>query len=145
MKARNSNNKGIADERYFELVRRFPLQPIENEEQNETAGELCAELALRFKQLSPGEKAYLEVLTVLVEKFEEQWDEELEVEPRELVLFLMEQNSLSQKDLIPIFGTSSRISEFLGGKRELSINQIMGLSQRFNLSPTAFMPKAVSV
>lgn len=133
--------KELADERYFDLVKKFPLQPIESEEQNDTAGEICANLARRFKELSAGEKAYLAVLTVLMEKFEEQWDEELDVEPRELVQFLMEQNDLSQKDLIPIFGTSSRISEFLGGKRELSINQIRGLSRKFSLSPTAFFPK----
>lgn len=65
--------------------------------------------------------------------------EENTVEPRELLAFAMEQNGLSQTDLIEEFGSSSRASEFLSGKRDLSLPQIVKLSRRFNLSPTAFI------
>lgn len=132
---------GKEEERYFKLVKSFPLRPIENEEQNDQAGEICGELALRYDSLTKGEKDYLAVLTLMVEEFESRWNEEDKVEPRELLTFLMEQNNLIQKDLIPIFGSSSRISEYMSGKRELSLNQVMKLSKRFNLSPSAFIPK----
>lgn len=119
----------------------LPLNAIENEGQNNRAGELCAQLALRYDNLSEDERKLLEELSEMVEEFESRWNEEDKIEPRELLTFLMEQNNLIQKDLIPIFGSSSRISEYMSGKRELSLNQVIKLAKRFNLSPSAFIPK----
>ena len=92
-------------------------------------------------QLTEQERDYFEVLSKLVEVYESQWQEEKEVEPRDLVAFLMEQNNLTQTDLIPEFGSSSRASEYLSGKRDLSLAQILKLAKRFRLSPTAFISK----
>ena len=136
-----TSKKRRNENRYFDLVKSFPLRPIEDENQYDQAGEICVSLAEQYEDLSKDERDYLSVLTDLVGKFESQWDEEGEVEPRELLAFLMKQNDLEQKDLVPIFGSSSRVSEFLGGKRDLSLPQILRLSKRFNLSPTAFLPK----
>ena len=130
------------DDSYLELIKSFPLRPIETDEEYDKAGQLCVSLAEDYKELSKGQRDYLAVLTDLLGKFEEQWDDEGSVEPRELLAFLMEQNGLGQKDLVPIFGSSSRVSEFLSGKRDLSLPQILKLSKRFNLSPTAFIPQS---
>jgi len=45
----------------------------------------------------------------------------------------MEQNNLSQNDLIPEFGSASRVSEFLNGRRSLSLQQAKNLSKRFKV------------
>lgn len=79
------------------------------------------------------------MLSKLVSDYEAQWQEETEVEPRELLRFLMDQNDLTQTDLITEFGSSSRASEYLSGKRELSLPQIVKLAKRFSLSPAAFI------
>lgn len=129
------------DKRYLDRVKRFPLKPIRTEEENELAAQVCDELLGNIDSLSPGERDYLAVLSDLVEHFEAQWQEEKLVEPRELLKFLMERNGLTQTDLIPEFGSSSRASEFLSGKRDLSLPQILKLAARFNLSTSAFMPK----
>ena len=50
----------------------------------------------------------------------------------------MDANNLRQKDLVPIFGTESIVSEVLHGKRQLTVEHIEKLSQRFNLSPAVF-------
>lgn len=126
---------------YMELVNKFPLRPLKTEKQYDEAGKLCVALAEKFDHLTQGEKDYLEVLTELIVKYEEAEDEEIHLEPREMLAFLMEQNELQQKDLVPIFGSSSRISEFLSGKRDLTLPQIMKLAKRFSLSPTIFMPQ----
>ena len=130
------------DKKYFDCVKRFPLKPIRSEAENELAAEICDRLLDRFDSLSPLERDYLEVLSDLIEHFESKWKEEVSVEPRDLLSFLMEQNGLSQSDLIPELGSSSRASEFLSGKRDLSLPQILKLSSRFKLSPTAFIPKS---
>lgn len=132
-----------ADKKYHDCIKRFPLKPIRSEAENELAAQVCDDLLDNFDDLSPWERDYLEVLSDLVEHFESKWQEEKNVEPRELLKFLMEENELTQTDLIPELGTSSRVSEFLSGKRELSLTQIINLSARFKLSPTAFIPASI--
>ncbi len=128
------------DKKYLERIKQFPLKPIRSEQENEMAADVCDKLLDNFDSLSPNERDYLEVLSKLVEDFESQWQEEKLVDPRELLKFLMEQNKLSQTDLIPEFGSSSRASEYLSGKRpNLSLPQILKLSKRFSLSPSAFI------
>jgi plasmid maintenance system antidote protein VapI len=58
--------------------------------------------------------------------------------PIEVLKTLMDANDLRQKDLVPIFGTESIVSEVLHQKRALTVNHIIGLSQRFNVSPAVF-------
>jgi HTH-type transcriptional regulator / antitoxin HigA len=130
------------DKKYLELIIRFPLKPIRSERENEMAAEICDELLDNFEALSTHEKDYFEVLSTLVEDFEARWEEEIMVQPQELLMFLMKENDLSQTDLIPEFGTSSRVSEFLSGKRPLSLSQITKLAKRFKLSPNAFIGPA---
>lgn len=129
------------DKKYLECIKRFPLKPLRTDDENEMASKICDELLDNFDSISPQERDYFEVLSKLVEDYESKWQEEKEVGPRELIVFLMEQNSLTQTDLIREFGSSSRVSEYLSGKRELSLPQILKLAKRFKLSPDAFIPK----
>lgn len=71
----------------------------------------------------------LEVLAVLIEDYEsETWPESLP-SPVEAIRFRMEQEGLRQRDLIPYFGSASRVSEVLSGKRGLSISMIRALAE----------------
>lgn len=47
---------------------------------------------------------------------------------------LMDQHDLSRSDLVPMLGTASRVSEVMNGKRELSMNMVRRLRERFNIS-----------
>jgi HTH-type transcriptional regulator / antitoxin HigA len=126
--------------KYLERLEHFILKPITSDEENERAAEVCDEMLESFDSLSKQERYYFEILSKLVSDYESKWNEELEVSPRELLIFLMEQNNLTQTDLISEFGSSSRASEYLSGKRRhLSLNQIARLSKRFKLSMTAFI------
>jgi HTH-type transcriptional regulator/antitoxin HigA len=51
---------------------------------------------------------------------------------------LISANNLRQKDLAPLLGSESVVSEILSGKRELNKRQIEKLSTRFNVSPAVF-------
>lgn len=134
----------VHDDDYERLIKRFPLRPIRSEEENERAFEICDELTDRLDELSMGERDYLDVLSTLIAKFESRWEDDVaHMTPREVVEFLMEQNDLAQKDLIPEFGTSSRVSEFLKGHRGLSLEQARRLSERFKLNVSLFIEKAV--
>ena len=71
----------------------------------------------------------LELLTFLVEKYE---DEHYPIEPPdpiEAIIFRMEQGGLSRKDLIHFLGSQSKVSEVLNRKRPLSISMIRALNE----------------
>lgn len=64
---------------------------------------------------------------MLVEHYEDRHYPVDPVSPREAVAFMMEQKGLSRADLEGPMGGSSRVSEFLSGKRDLSKSQVQAL------------------
>lgn len=134
----------INDEKkvYEKLIKRFPLRPIRDDAQNEQAAEICDMLIDRGDSLSQAERDYLEVLTDLISKYESKWDDECaDMSPRDLIQYLMKQNDLAQKDLVPEFGSPSRVSEFLNGERRLSLQQAKRLAERFRLNIAVLIDK----
>ncbi|MBN6773269.1 transcriptional regulator [Pseudomonas granadensis] len=101
------------------------IKPIRNPE------DLTAAL-LRMEQLwgaeidSP-EGDELEILALLVEKYEEQQFPMPPSDPIEAIKFRMDQQGLTPRDLEPFIGTSGRVSEVLNRKRKLSLAMIKRL------------------
>jgi len=75
----------------------------------------------------------LEVLTTLVEVYEEQHYKIEIPNPIEAIKFRMEQEGLKQKDLINIVGSKSRVSEILNKKRKLTIDMIRNLHKQLHI------------
>ncbi len=75
----------------------------------------------------------LDVLLVLIEKYEEQHYPISPPDPVEAIKFRMEQEGLKQIDLAKYFGTKSRVSEVLAHKRELTVAQIRKLHKELNI------------
>jgi HTH-type transcriptional regulator/antitoxin HigA len=73
------------------------------------------------------ERDELEVLSLLIEKYEEEHYPIPASEPIEAIKFLMEQNNLTRKDLQPFIGSMGRESEILNRKRDLSLEMIKRL------------------
>ncbi len=69
----------------------------------------------------------LEVLTTLVEAYEEKQHPIDPPDPIEAIQFRMEQLGLSRKDLEPYIGPRGRVSEVLGRKRGISLSMIRKL------------------
>lgn len=69
----------------------------------------------------------LELLTLLVQDYESQKFQVSLPDPVDAVLFRMEQQNLSQKDLVPYIGSRSKVSEVLSRKRPLSLSMIRAL------------------
>ncbi len=137
----SSKLEKVKDDRveYENLCKNFPLRPIRSDEMNDRAGEVCIALAERLDNLSRAEEDYLDVLSDLIYKYELKWDDGFKMTPAELVKDLMKHNNLAQKDLIPQLGSASRVSEFLNGSRNLSVEQAKKLSDRFKLRLEAFL------
>ena len=107
------------------------LRPIKNEEDYQAVLE---RLELIFDAV-PGsdEGDELEILGILVEKYE---DEHFPIDlpdPIEAIKFRMEQLNYSQKDLANIIGLKSRASEILNRKRKLSLSMMRKLSKELHI------------
>ena len=69
----------------------------------------------------------LELLSALIEIYEEQHAPILPPDPIEAIRFRMEQENLRPQDLVPFLGSRSRVSEVLNGKRSLTLSMIRQL------------------
>ena len=75
----------------------------------------------------------LDVLSLLIEKYEEEHFPIPASDPIEAIKFLMEQNNLTRKDLQPFIGSMGRVSEILNRKRDLSLIMIKRLHHGLNI------------
>ena len=83
----------------------------------------------------------INLLSLLVSSYEDEHYPLPKSTPERIVRYLMEQQGLKQRDLIPEFGNESAVSMFLSGQRDLTVKQIVGLSQRFHLPAEVFLPR----
>ena len=86
------------------------------------------------------EVAAIELLTLLVERYEEEHYKVPQASGGEVLRFLLEKHGLKQRDLAADLGGESVVSEILSGKRKLNASHIEGLSRRFHVSPAVFFP-----
>jgi len=130
---------------YAELTDRFQLRPIRSERQLDQASRLAFELATR-RRLSRDAQDYLDVLTHLIEVYEEA-NHSIDplASPREILRFLIDENELTLSQLADETGIQvSTISEILHGKREFNVQHIARLSARFRVEPGLFVERLVS-
>ena len=80
----------------------------------------------------------IELLTLLIERYEDEHDPVPDASPIDVLRFLIEQNGLTQRDLIPELGNEATVSLVLSGKRPLTRDHIARLSGRFHVSPAVF-------
>ena len=106
------------------------------------------ELLMGLMELNPEEgtnKANeLELLAVVIEEYENKKFPLDNPTPIEAIKFRMEQEGLTQRDLIPYIGSLPKVSEVLSGKRKLSLNMIKKLSSRFGISADILIASPLS-
>jgi len=74
-----------------------------------------------------------EILGLLIEKYEKENYPVEAPDPVEYIKFIIDQRDLKYKDLIPIFGTLSRVSEVLNKKRRFTLKMIKNLNKELNV------------
>ncbi len=116
--------------------------PVTSERQHEEYLSVLDKLAGKDNPTSEEEK-YAEVLMTLIEAYEEEHHSIPDAPPVEVLRALMDANNLRQKDLVPIFGSESIVSEVLHKKRGLNKTHIEKLSKRFRVSPAVFFSRTM--
>ena len=111
---------------------------IRDEGENEKYIAILESLDRKGNRMSAAERRLAELLTLIIEDFEEKQYPFESASPTDVVRELMDSNQLKQKDMLDIFGTPSIVSEVLRGKRNLTTEHIRRLSRRFHVSPEVF-------
>lgn len=75
----------------------------------------------------------LEILGILIEKYEDSTEKIDFSDPIEAIKFRMEQLDYTQSDLIRVVGLKSRVSEILNRKRKLTLDMIRKLNRALHI------------
>jgi HTH-type transcriptional regulator / antitoxin HigA len=126
-------------ERYGRLLAETLPTVIKTEGENERI--LCEIERLMDKgpRLTREELALLELMSQLVEDFEEEAYPVEASSPAEVLQHLMDANGLKQADLVPVFGSRARVSEAVNGVRGISKEQAKRLAAFFGVSAEVFI------
>ena len=110
------------------------LRLIKNDEQYEDILGRIYSLMQMDLQPDTAESDELEILSMLVKKYEDENYPVPKPTPIEAIKFRMEQMNISDAELSEILGARSRKSEILSGKRKLSLSMIRALKEKLNIS-----------
>jgi HTH-type transcriptional regulator / antitoxin HigA len=129
----------IKGEKYLDLVRQFPLRPIRSGRELDRASKLIDSLVDR-PSLNSDETDYLNVLSDLVEAYEEERYPMAKVSDARMVRHLMEAKGVNQTEVAQATGiANSTISAVLKGARQLTREHIGRLADFFHVDPGAFI------
>jgi len=120
------------------LARRLPAVIRTGEENARLIAEL-EQLDKPHDKLTPEEREYSELLTVLIEAFEEANYALEGAAPGSRLRSLMEEHGLRQRDLLDMFGSRGIASEVVGGKRAISKAQAKKLAGIFHVPADLFL------
>jgi len=129
----------VNPKRYGRLLARKLPAVIRTEEENALLIAELEELDRRCGELTPEEREYSELLTVLIEAFE---DANYALEgstPESRLRSLMDEHGLRQRDLLGVFGSRGIASEVVSGKRAISKAQAKKLAELFHVPADLFL------
>jgi HTH-type transcriptional regulator/antitoxin HigA len=121
------------------MIERGAPHLIRNEEQLEAYTKALYRLTSEARP-TPAQVEAIELLTLLIERYEEEHFELPKASPTDVLRFLLVQHGLKQRDVAADLGGESVVSEVLSGKRKLNTTHIENLCARFHVSPAVFFP-----
>ncbi|MDC8803945.1 transcriptional regulator [Halomonas pacifica] len=119
------------------------IQPIHNDADLDRAFARMEELWAAEDGTAEADE--LEVLSILIEKYEMEHHPIGPSDPIEAIKFRMEQEGLTPRDLEPYIGHSGRVSEVLSRKRGLSLRMIRGLHDGLKIPYDSLMGETTPV
>jgi HTH-type transcriptional regulator/antitoxin HigA len=128
--------------KYAELLAEALPVAITNEDELERITVIADRLAVK-KKLSPEESRLLNLLSTLIEVYEDEHCPIPDAPPHVMIQGFMRDRGLRNKDLEPILGSSGVTSEVISGKRKPSKAQIKNLAEFFQVLPEFFIPSAI--
>ena len=134
----STNAIELDENTYGQLLQRALPQVIRTKEEYERVTNELMGLDER-KDLSPEERELAELLTLLVDEYEERRFPIRKTSPQQTLQHLMEARQLTQKDLWKVLGSKGITSEVFHGKRSISKAQAKRLAALFHVSAELFI------
>jgi len=128
----------IKDSTYAKLLAKFLPRPTHTAPEHARLTGILVQLDER-EDLSPEEEALAEVLTLLIEDYEEKRHPLPRVSPNESLNSLMEERGLKHKDIWPVLGNKGAATEVLSGRRSISKAQAKRLAEFFRVPIELFI------
>lgn len=126
--------------KYGELLLSALPRPIRTEAEYDRIAEIVTRLALKGEaDLTPEEDALLELLTVLIERYDEEYYRVPDAPPDAVIRMLMTDRGLRHKDLIPVLGSRGVTSDIINGKRKPNQAEVKALTEFFKVSSEVFL------
>ena len=135
----SASAKRINKRKYGALLANALPAVIKTEEENERMLGVAEQLIDKGESRTPEEDQLFELVTKLIEDFEDEHYPIPDAPPHRVLRFLMEQNDLRQSDLLPIFGSRGYVSDVVNGKRAISKSHAKALGKMFQVSPDVFI------
>ncbi|AEL27179.1 helix-turn-helix domain-containing protein [Cyclobacterium marinum] len=107
------------------------ITPIRNEKDYQNALNRLEEIFDAKKGTEQGDE--LEILSILIDRYENENFPIGMPDPIEAIKFRMEQMGMKQKDLAEVVGFKSRVSEILSKKRKLTLRMIRKLNSTLHI------------
>ena len=107
------------------------IAPIRNENDYQNALNRLEKIFDAKKGTEKGDE--LEILSILIDRYENENFPIGMPDPIEAIKFRMEQMGMKQKDLAKVVGFKSRVSEILSKKRKLSLDMIRKLNTTLHI------------
>ena len=107
------------------------IKPIKNEKDYQQALKRLESIFDAKKGTKEGDE--LEILSILIDKYESEHFPIGMPDPIEAIKFRMEQMGMKQKDLAEVVGFKSRVSEILNKKRKLTLDMIRKISASLHI------------
>ncbi len=128
----------LDEQTYRQLLGRTLPHVIHTDEECERLTNELMRLDER-EDLSAEESELAELLTVLIDEYEQRRYPIRKANPRQTLRHLMEARNLTQKDLWKTFGSKGITSEVFHGKRSISKAQAKKLAEFFHVSAELFI------
>ena|SRR5579862_7956347 len=121
--------------RYIKLIENaLPIPPV-TEADNERLIATMMEIDDRGEngEISAEEKAFSELLTIVIQDFEDRHYQLPKVPPHEMLQYLAEERGLKHKDLAAIIGNKGSTTEILAGRRKIPAATAKRLAAEFKV------------
>jgi len=107
------------------------IRLIENESQLKAAFARLEELFDAPKGTDEGEEA--EILSILIQDYERRTIPDAELDPVQVIQFVMEQRGFTYTDLARVIGSPARASDIMNRRRRLTVQMIRRLHTEFGI------------
>jgi HTH-type transcriptional regulator/antitoxin HigA len=133
--------KAMAAATYANLLKEAQPRVIHDEKTHHRALKWIDRL-MKLPRLSPAQETLLELLSKLVNDYEEELYPTPDVPPRRILQHLLHESGKSQAEFARAISIPrSTISEVLKGKRSISVENAYRLAEYFHVEPSLFLAR----